>query len=281
MAKRSTGTRPAALLDPIQIDTPLVTQNNLVREDSSGSGTGFICARGLVLNSGLGPPNEVWGKILGASENVICDDANCPPSGATQGGVYAFTWWIENGQSPGNDIPNASCGGTGAPVNNRLWIGVNYAGSPRPWHCKIINFPGVCSTLTECEVIASAAGAVIQGSQGVDIAPYQWRAELTGGGGWVEMFGGGDWLLTLRQGPDLASVWDNGSDGVAAPWAELRFHHQPFPEWRLVLRVGSCLAVYSRLAQDWNWLGANTLYLQPGASAFADRLPPSLQLVPA
>lgn len=240
----------------VTIDSPPLPPTTTPVRAATGATSGDICAYGDVS----GNPAGVWGKVYlpGA---FLHDDPPLSDPQVVQGTIVGTRFCIERGGPHGRDIPGARCGSPPG-VDNVLRVWVRCQGTGMVHRHDTRSFKGVTAADTECgSAGAACAQRALRGAQqqaGLDIAPYQWRVEAAGFGGPARALNG-PWVLTLRQGPDLNSAWDNDGDGVAGPRLELHFHAGPEAEWRLLLRHGPVVAVYAAPAADWRWLGANDL----------------------
>jgi len=276
-------TKPAAAgVGPVHIDLPVAGSPTQVAQlGGSGSGaTGTICACGNADTlTSFGNPQLVRGMILPVGSNI----PNSPPTGATAGDLTNNDWFIMRGRPGGSDIPGAACGTASTPVQNLLvvWVGYPTTG-PIHWELASVLFNGVCAADTDCgsgsgcPVGVPLAGGEV--SDVVDIAPMLWSVRASGFRGGPATAFNGTRVLTLRRGPGMRSLWDNGADGVQVPRIELRYTSLA-GAWQLEFRHGNLVVTYATPWRDWIRLNANVMHLE--GQNLSESFPQTIRLEPA
>ncbi len=114
-----------------------------------------------------------------------------------------------------------------------------------------------------------------------DTAPLECTIDVTGFGPSVLTAFNRVWKLAHRAGMSGLS-WDNGGDGSREPRVELATERPFGTPWQLTFRLGEIVVSYSKSAEEWRALAANTFRSVNSTGVEDDAtLPASITVVPA
>lgn len=130
------------------------------------------------------------------------------------------------------------------------------------------------------ELLARRSGAVTS-QQVADTAPLQCTIDVTGFGPSILTAFNRVWKLA-HCGCGHRLLWDNGGDGSETPRVELATERPFGTPWILTFRLGEVMISYTKSAEEWRALAANTFHSVTANGVSDDAiLPASVTVVPA
>lgn len=117
--------------------------------------------------------------------------------------------------------------------------------------------------------------------QVADTAPLQCTIDVSGFGPTILTAFNRAWKL-VNRGSVSGLLWDNGGDGAHEPRVELATERPFGTPWQLTFRLGEIVIRYTKSAEDWRALAANTFHSVSSTGVADDAtLPASITVVPA
>lgn len=129
--------------------------------------------------------------------------------------------------------------------------------------------------------LGGGQSAGVTPQQVADTAPLQCTVDVSGFGPSVLTAFNRVWKLANR-GAMSGLLWDNGGDGSREPRVELATERPFGTPWQLTFRLGEIVVSYTKSAEEWRALAANTFRSVSSSGVERDAtLPASVTVVPA